>query len=485
MFLKNDSSLLNSIAASLRIFNLIHNKPNIIFTYGKHSEKIISMVNRMEKFKKRTVLSSDHNIPDFNSMIIIDRDKDYVSTLLTPVVYAGLLIELFESKTGYIAINPEYNKIKSEKLNFLKTPSKIQPKNTEILSLRMGGNFDDIYNLNKYRHFVDVVSLLSIESKNLEEEKKKYSRSMNIVEMKNYVETNLPRVTTQKGILYKHLRICELIVQELSNNFERHQNIEEAILTNSNRRLILSYIDELMNINAHKYNIIRLMCLCYISIDLQNDEVTRFINSFCNTFGLKYMSVFQNLITAKLFPNSLSMNKSKVASIVSLNYKKNTFQVEVNKLKLIPSSSFLDENIRSERNQTPIKAKKNAVCPSFVFNGNYIPLVAQIANIILKAENFTDIYNKLGSIEKIMLSGQSLDGNLKSFKDVMADIKRGNKSVDEIIPLKPKTMFIFVVGGITYAEIAACNLVEALTGSRIILASNTILSGSDVINSFF
>lgn len=474
------------MAATFRIFNLVHNKPNIIFAYGKHSEKILSMVNRIEKFTKKTETPSVNNVPDFNSMIIIDRDKDYVSTLLTPVVYSGLLIELFESKTGYITINPEHNKIKSEKLDFLKTPSKAQPKKAEILSLRMGGNFDDIYSSNKYRHFVDVVSLLSIESKNLEEEKKKYSRSMNIEEMKNYVETNLPRVTTQKGILYKHLRICELIVQELSINFERHQNIEEAILTNSNRRLIFSYIDELMNINAHKYNIMRLMCLCHISIDLQNDEVTRFITSFCNTFGFKYMSVFQNLFTGKLFPNSLTMNKSKVPSIVSLNYKKNTFQVEVNKLKLIPSSSFMDENIRTERILTPIKPKKkDAVCPSFVFNGNYIPLIAQIANIILKAENFTDIFNKLGNIEQMMLSGRSLNDNLMSFKDVMADIKRGNKSVDEIIPLKPKTMFIFVVGGITYAEIAACNLVEALTGSRIILASNSIISGSDIISSFF
>lgn len=441
------------------------------------------MVNRMEKFKKRSAVSNVNYVPDFNSMIIIDRDKDYVSTLLTPVVYSGLLIELFENKTGYITINPEYNKIMSEKLDFLKTPLKVHAKKTEVLSLRMGGNFDDIYSSNKYRHFVDVVSLLSIESKKLEQEKKKYSRSMNIVEMKNYVETNLPRVTTQKGILYKHLRICELIVQELSNNFERHQNIEEAILTNSNRRLIFSYIDELININAHKYSILRLMCLCHISIGLQNDEVTKFITTFCNTFGYKYMSVFQNLFTGKLFPNSLNMNKSKVASIVSLSYKKNSFQVEVNKLKLIPSNSYKDESIHSERISSPIKKKKDAICPSFVFNGNYIPLIAQIANIILKAENFTDIYNKLGNIEKMTLSGQTLDDNLMSFKDVMDAIKRGNKSFDEIIPLK--TMFIFVVGGITYAEIAACNLVETLTGSTIILASNSIISGSDIISSFF
>ena len=82
---------------------------------------------------------------------------------------------------------------------------------------------------------------------------------MNLYEMKEYVQTNLPKVTAQKKNLFKHLNICEQIVQELGGNFEKQQNIEENIVNNKNKKQIMSYIDELVSIDAHKFNLLRLV----------------------------------------------------------------------------------------------------------------------------------------------------------------------------------------------------------------------------------
>ena len=81
---------------------------------------------------------------------------------------------------------------------------------------------------------------------------------MSLYEMKEYVQTNLPKVAAQKKNLFKHLNLCEKIVQELGGNFEKQQNIEESIINNRSKKQIMTHIDDLVSVDAHKYNLLRL-----------------------------------------------------------------------------------------------------------------------------------------------------------------------------------------------------------------------------------
>lgn len=74
VFVKCDTSLLSSIATSLRIFNMVHGRPKFIVSYGENSDRILSMVSRMENFK-RTSPRQIQEFPDFNAMIVMDRSK--------------------------------------------------------------------------------------------------------------------------------------------------------------------------------------------------------------------------------------------------------------------------------------------------------------------------------------------------------------------------------------------------------------------------
>lgn len=78
IFVKRDKTLLSAIASSIRIFNMVHKKPNVIFSLGENSDKILSMVSRMENWR-RSASSEPSEYSDFNAMIIMDRDKDYPS----------------------------------------------------------------------------------------------------------------------------------------------------------------------------------------------------------------------------------------------------------------------------------------------------------------------------------------------------------------------------------------------------------------------
>lgn len=69
VFVKLETSFLVSIASSLRIFNMVHGRPKVIFSYGEHSEKILSMVSTMENFR-RTTPQEVQEYPDFNAMLV-------------------------------------------------------------------------------------------------------------------------------------------------------------------------------------------------------------------------------------------------------------------------------------------------------------------------------------------------------------------------------------------------------------------------------
>ena len=469
-FVKNDTSLLSSIAHSFRLFNMVMKRPNFVFTFGENSENILNMVHRMENFQKKSEKDESKDTPDFNGLIIIDRSKDYASCLLTPVVYSGLLLEIYKYNSGTLQIEPE-TKIQSGKLKFIQKESEgTSDKKVESGHLRMNGGHDQIYSENRYRHFSEVISLLTIQTKNLGIEGKMYSKDMKLSEMKDYVANKLPKVAAQKKELFKHLILCEKIMNEIGGNFEKHQTVEENILTNNNRKQIMAYIDELLSTDAHKFNSLRLICLYHITIGLTNDEASKFMTNYLNAFGYQYLSIFMNLFTAKLFPDTLNLaSKPKKLSSISLPILKSQFQIEANKLKLLPTD--VPENVRSEASK---------VCPSFVFNGNYIPLIAQLANIIFTVNNFDDLNMKLGHLEQLKMTGKVFDNMPpKTIREL--SISNFKKDVNFMMPLKPRTLFIFVVGGLSYAEIAACNLIERMTSSKIVVASNAIISGSDFI----
>uniref|UniRef100_A0AAG5CYI0 Vacuolar protein sorting-associated protein 33B n=1 Tax=Anopheles atroparvus TaxID=41427 RepID=A0AAG5CYI0_ANOAO len=497
VFVRNDTTLLGSIAQSLRIFNLVMGKPHLIFSLGENAEKILHMVQRIESSKKGGAAGkgdrdSAEKEPEFSAMLIMDRDRDYPACLLTPVVYCGLLLEIQTLNSGSLVVDGEGNKIKNGKLAILQLDQEQQTAaKQEVTSLRMSGAQDMIYREHRYRHFSEVISLLSAQAKTLGLEGKAYTREMKLSEMKDYVTNKLPKVAAAKKELFKHLRLCETIVEEIGANFEKHQMIEESILTNTNRKQIMNYIVELLSSDAHKHNTLRLICLYHVTIGLTGEDMTKLMTGYLNAFGYRHLTVFHNLFLARLFPDTTILSKTKMLSQISIPTLKTPFQIEANKLKQLPT----DANEPSGTSASAAAADRDVVlgaasgtagksCPSYVFNGNYIPLVTQLTHLIFAASSFDNLNARLGHLERLKVSGRALGGTdsqfaLRTVKELSASSHKA--ALNQLLPFKEKTMFIFVVGGITYAEIAACHLLERTVGAKIVLASDRIIAGHDLI----
>ncbi|XP_073842023.1 vacuolar protein sorting 33B isoform X2 [Musca autumnalis] len=500
-FMRSDCSLIPTISHSLRVLEILCGRPEFILTYGVHSENILNMLNNLGPVPKK---SNDTNDSDFSAMLIIDRDKDFASPLLTPAIYSGLLLEVFNNNAGMLELDLNKNKILQQKLSIFsiqtkrdneKPSNKAEQKNAaKPSSIRLSGMHDEIYLENRYKHFAAASSQIRQQAKSISMELQKLN-NMKLDEMHDYVNRKLPKITEMKTKLMRHLNASEKVIEMLGCNYRRVQTLEEDILNNVSRKKILGDIDELLTTDGHKYNTLRLLCLLHICAGITSDELSQFIRNFCNYFGLQYLVVFQNLAQVGLIPmpgedhtNVLStpLNKkaTKLLSNIPLNipkFQQTPFQANANRLKLMVSTAGAEEmdNVSmgssSSISTTASSTGNVSACPSYVFNRLYIPLVAQLCSFLLKSANMDDFVTKISMIEQIQINGQSL----KSYGQA---VKQGNA---KDLQLKNRNIFVYMVGGVTYSEIAACNLISKLTESQVIIASDCILSGSELIAAAF
>ncbi|KFB44310.1 AGAP001463-PA-like protein [Anopheles sinensis] len=176
-------------------------------------------------------------------------------------------------------------------------------------------------------------------------------------------------------------------------------------------------------------------------------------------------------------------------SQISIPTLKTPFQIEANKLKQLPTDTnepTTGPSVVGPDHDGVTGAGSSSTgksCPGYVFNGNYIPLVTQLTHMIFAASSFDNLNTRLGHMERLKVSGRALgDAHCTAPRTVKELSASSHKAaLNQLLPFKEKTMFIFVVGGITYAEIAACHLLERTIGAKIVLASDRIIAGHDLI----
>ncbi|XP_063829861.1 vacuolar protein sorting-associated protein 33B [Ostrinia nubilalis] len=485
LFVEQNHALLSSVAMSLWSLFHVTGKPKIMFSLGKLSASVLDMLEVYNETYARDFLSSESS-DEIGAVILIDRNQDYPSSLLTPATYSGLLSEIFNINCAHLDLNVKDTKYKKGKLDFGFQENNSTDKNPVMT---LDSSIDTLYGEIKHRHFSEVLSVLSSKAKLLKNEDIK---ALGIQEMKHYVATKLQQVALFKQNLVNHVLACETIISEMSNKFENLKLTETEMLNNRNKKSNFTFVDENFGTDIHIYNSLRLMCLLSLTQGLSYEEYNTLVTKYLLAFGYKFLYVFSNLVNAGLLiqPSSikLSLNISNLGNLSDrLPRWQSAFQAAANKLKQLPSQ--------------PDKVGKSS--PSYVFNGGYIPLIAVLCNTVLSAESLSEVISKLSALSDFKVGGciaarmkegmETLNEKLENMK-VNTDLEfgcRDPKSMSKVLkadpnfgnafPLKPKSVFVYVIGGVNYAEIAACDVVQTTTGSKIYIASDCVASGSDLM----
>lgn len=256
---------------------------------------------------------------------------------------------------------------------------------------------------------------------------------MKLAEMERYVATRLHKTRDLTRQLAFHIFACQLIADTLSSDFPTLQMIERWILECKERKECLNHIERY--IDEHPLRTIRLLCLLSIASDgVTQNELHSVQKLHLHARGYKHIPLFYKL-------QSMGLLKCRAENILhKLPNWSSEWNSNAQKLKLLPG--YLK--------QTGQKG------PGYVFNDVYIPLVAQVLNAVAGQDRDSRSLDELANLSNCVITGQ-----------------RG--------PLLPKMVVICVIGGISYAEITACRFIEKAAGIRLVLASDSVITGNKIL----
>ncbi|XP_034239842.1 vacuolar protein sorting-associated protein 33B [Thrips palmi] len=441
LFVDGDQTLLPAVAKSLWSLQMLLGRSQVTLTLGRYAKQVQSMTEVLMD----QIGEPDKPQTDIGCIVLVDRDVDYAASLLTPATYTSLMDEVLGIRSGVVELP--------------KSDAKPDEKQTigHLLSSE-----DEIYNQIKNRHFSDVFSFLSAKAKQLSNEYDQ-SRKMALHEMKQYVSSQLKTVMARKRALAMHIAGCEAVITAIGARFESLQDMEQNMLEGTNRRSVQSYIEEnIVTGGGGKLANLRLMCLLSLTQDgLFSEDAWSLKTQFLHAYGYHLLPGLHNLENLGLLTTSSAGLGSglvtgpvsdatgrlanKVAQVVSLP-KRSSFQVLRQKLKLF-SANREDINLKQPTDM------------SYVYGGAYIPIACQLVQLLIKKEvSFEDIVNQLIPGSSVTPSKPSID-------------------------FLPRSFIVYFIGGVTYAEVAAFQLLEKLTGTRIIVASTSVMNGSTLIDS--
>lgn len=446
LFVDGDRSMLPAVARSLWSLQFLFGRIPLILSQGRFSLQIQKMVDIL--FDE--LGSPDKPDSEISCMLIVDRDVDYASVLLTPVTYSGLLDEVFGISSGTVELDSR--------------AAGTQDGTAKKVSYQLSSN-DAIYNEIKNRHFSDVFTFLSSKAKEIHSEYDR-SRNMALHEMKHYVATELQKLTAMKRSLAYHIGACEAIIGEMGHRFESLHQTEQNILEGRNKRDNFNYVEECFATSG-KLSSLRLLCLLALTQDgLSLDEAMVLKTQFLHCCGYEHLVTFHNLEKLGLLTRQSAGTNAgsipygandtagklagRVAQVVSqLPKRVSAFQAFAQRLKLFPEVS----------EEYDLKHPKD---PGYVFGGSYVPVVCQLVNLLIKKEL---------SPEEVLKLGSSIGTSSSVQKTAEWDSSA------------PHSFLVYFVGGVTYAEIAAFQLLEKLTGARILVAGTSIINGNRFIQS--
>ncbi|XP_050436218.1 vacuolar protein sorting-associated protein 33B [Adelges cooleyi] len=410
VFVEENQSLFLPVAKSLWTAFMVLGFPQTVCLNGKSSSAIYKLLNRCFKDKGKPKMKSG------SCFLILDRDFDYASVLLTPYTYCSILDQVIGINNGIVEIK----------------------KSDGMTSLKNLCNPDEIYEHVKYKQFGDVLNFWKIKSKELQEKLEK-SKKLQLDEMKQYVTQELQNVLMAKQNLAFHIDASEMVSQAVGDTFIDYTTLEKNMLENRSRKENLNCIEDLMAFGkGSANNILRLICLFSLTQDgFTTSELVNLRTQFLHQFGYKYFKAFYlleklNLISIQDTGSVLQNNFNK---IISINKKKQMLQNMIQKLRLINNNEHI---------------------MSAAFGGSYVSAIGKLIEIMCKEEMPEEEIIKL----------------LSNFSFQVFDFRTGIKSV-----------YVMVVGGITYAEQAAFHFLEKSMNIKIIVFSTNILNGNSLMNS--
>jgi len=428
LYLEVDTTSLILIAESIQRLQLVFGRFDTILGKGYSARTILETLKGLDNESK--IRPDENTRGEIEALVILDRNIDFVTPMLTQLTYAGHMDEIWGIKQNSI--------IQLEKKFFPLTASLPKDKDQIPHKLTTDRIFKEIRDchvsvvnsvldekLAEIKTIHDDVAASGKEDKSLKAMREKYEKERKLrekdydkvathVEVRKYIDELMAKPSH-----YKRIKSEQYIVDGLAKPQETIDFLETQILK-----------------QAELAKILRLLCLQSL-VDA----------------GIKQVALEttkRNIIQAYGFQHLITLSNLERAGILKREGEKKAWENLNKHLKLI---------------NPDLKDLKDPEDASFAYEG-YCPIIVRLVEQIFKKDGWSAIRNGLD-----LLPGTTIyeEKKINSFNN----------------PQNKHVILVYVVGGITYSELAGIRYLAKKYNKEILVATTGIITGDRFISSFY
>jgi hypothetical protein len=465
LYLRKDPTPTFLLAKALMLIQQKHGLFPRIIGKGDNAKRLADLLGRM---RQEIVAGEDSNesaklglspSTTIESLIVIDREVDYATPLLTQLTYEGLIDEVFGIQHNQADVDS--------------TVVGVAPQGTTQSSSRTGGappvqgktrkilldSTDKLYDQLRDSNFAIVGSLLNKVARRLQTDYDSRHGTKTTAELREFVN-NLKGYQAEQQSLKIHTGLCEEIMKHTrSSQFRSLLEVQQSLAAGADPSSQHEAIEELISRDAPLSEVLRVLCLeSCIAGGIKPRELENFKRLIMQAYGYQHILTLDaleklHLLLPRGSPMALTIPMTTAASSPGT---KTNYTYLRKQLRLI-----VDEVNEQDPNDI-----------AYVYSG-YAPLSIRLVQCILQKQYLQSFVkggtsNGTGAVSAAGSGGQGWRGFDEAVKHVRgATFDEAQKGEDKAVKARAlltgggekKTVIVAFLGGITFTEIAALRFI--------------------------
>ncbi|EZF32399.1 hypothetical protein H109_01830 [Trichophyton interdigitale MR816] len=484
LYLDHNPQPIHLSAKALMQIQLRHGYFPRIVGKGDNARKVVDQLLRMrrELDAEGSLGGSGGKLMASNTienLIIIDRDVDFATVLMTQLTYEGLVDELF-------GINHNHTEVDTSIIGYAAPQAPSNSSNTSKQNLKRKvqvDSSDQLFSQLRDANFAIVGGILNKVARRLESDYDSRHGAKSTSELREFVN-KLPAYQAEHSSLKIHTNLAEEIMRHTrSDIFRRTLGVQQNIAAGADSTSQYDTIEELIARDVPITTVLRLLCIdSCINGGLRPRDLDNFKKQVLQGYGYQHLLTLSNL-------EKMELLQPKVPStgILLPGGSSSAAGAKTNYNSLRKSLRLIVDEV-DEQNPNDI---------SYVYSG-YAPLSVRLVQCVLQKAYVQALVkgNPSPQAAAAAAGAASTTPGWLGFEDV---VKSARGSSFNIVPKGDekaartrqtltgsggaKTVFVFFLGGITFTEIAALRFIAQHEAGRrnIIICTTAILNGDRII----
>lgn len=408
------------------------------------------------------------------SVIIIDREVDFVTPLLTQLTYEGLIDEVFGIQNNQTKVDTTIVGAPAQS-----SAATSQSKDRTIVL----DSSDKLYEQLRDANFAIVGGLLNKVARRLQQVQTDYEskqKTKTLAELKEFV-TQLPGYQQEHQSVRIHTGLAEEIIKHTrTDQFKGLLEVQQNLAAGADPSSQFDGIEELIARGAPIRETLRLLCIySCISGGIKPKEFDQFRRLILQGYGYQHILTLNNLERLQLFLS----RSSPLAGMIPMAGSTGESGTKTNYAYLRKQLRLIFDEVKED--------DPNDI--AYVYSG-YAPLsIRLVQSVVQKAHLLSLTKGEQGGTAAQNAAGQGWYGLHPAVKHVRGpafyELQKGeDKAVKARALLSgsnhKQTVFVVFVGGVTFTEIAALRFIAKQEEDRrnIVICTTSIISGNRMMD---